>query len=138
MELTKAQENVIRMQFDCFCKMVLRDEARDYMRCVRRRAAHEILFSEVLETQQEELQSLDEYPSQVSHFYVLGIPISIRDDRLADAIAALATEKRMIILLYYFLEMTDKEIAELLGSVRSSIQYKRNRSLEDIRKRMEG
>ena len=42
-------------------------------------------------------------------------------------------EQRDIILLAYFLDMTDQEIADKLNAVRRTVQYKRVRALENMR-----
>lgn len=72
MELTPSQKKTVRHQFDSFCRKVLREEARDYLRELARRAAHEVPFSELSEEQMERLYVLDEYPSEVIHFDVQG------------------------------------------------------------------
>ena len=79
----------------------------------------------------------DEYPSELTRFDVQGYSVGIKDDRLAEALASLPEERRDIVLLSYFLDMTDQEIADKLNSVRSTVQYKRTSSLKEIRKRME-
>lgn len=130
-------EEIIQQQFDSFCKKILRDETRDYLRMVRRCASREISLDNLSDAQISTLQKADEYPSDFTSFQVQGKEISIRDDRLASAIASLSPEKQAIVLLSFFLDMTDREIAESLNLVRSSVQYKRARSLEEIKKRME-
>lgn len=62
MELTPSQKKTVRHQFDSFCRKVLREEARDYLRGLMRWAAHEASFSELSENQMERLYELDEYP----------------------------------------------------------------------------
>ena len=137
MELTPSQKKTVRHQFDSFCKKVLREEARDYMRCVHRLSEREVNLSELPEEQLSQLCVLDEYPSEQTSFDVQGYSVAIKDARLAEALASLSEEKRSIILLSYFLDMTDQEIADKLNSVRSTVQYKRTSSLKEIRERME-
>ena len=138
MELTESQKKAIQRQFDCFCKKVLREEARDYIRSIKRLAEKETSFSDLSEAQAAELSCLDDYPSNLSIFVVRGQIITVRDDRLATAIAALSTDRQEIILLSYFLDMPDREIAERLDMVRSTVQYKRKNALKEIKKKMEG
>ena len=59
-----------------------------------------------------------------------------RNDDLYEAMGHLQ-EKRNIILLFYFLEMTDDEIAKALKRIRRTINYKRNRALKELRNYME-
>ncbi len=137
MELPSSQKKTVRHQFDSFCKKVLREEARDYIREINRRSERFVSFSELSEEQMSQLCLTDEYPSELTRFDVQGYSVSIKDDRLAEALASLPEERRDIVLLAYFLDMTDQEIADKLNSVRSTVQYKRTSSLKEIRKRME-
>ena len=137
MELTSSQKKTVRHQFDSFCKKVLREEARDYAKQIAWRSEHEVSLSELSEEQLNSAYILDEYPSENSQFDVYGHSITVHDDRLAQALTGLTDEKRDIVLLAYFLDMTDQEIAEKLNSVRSTIQYKRTSSLKEMKRRME-
>lgn len=138
MELTASQKKAIQRQFDCFCKKVLREEARDYIRSMKRLAEKESSFSDLSEAQFAELSCWDEYPSDLSTFVVRGEAVIVRNDRLADAISALPSDRQEIVLLSYFLDMPDREIAEQLDMVRSTVQYKRKNALKEIKKKMEG
>lgn len=137
MELTPSQKKTVRHQFDSFCRKVLREEARDYIRELMRRAAHEVPLSELSEEQMERLCVLDEYPSEAIHFDMQGYDVAINNEKLADALTALPDDKCDIVLLAYFLDMSDQEIAEKLNSVRSTVQYKRTSSLKEMKQRME-
>ena len=46
-------------------------------------------------------------------------------------------DKRDIVLLAYFLDMTDQEIADKLDMVRRTVQYKRAQTLKELKKEME-
>ena len=137
MELTPSQKKTVRHQFDSFCRKVLREEARDYLRELMRRAAHEVPLSELSEEQMERLYALDEYPSEAIHFDVQGYDVAINNEKLADALTALPDDKRDIVLLAYFLDMTDREIADKLNMVRYTIQRKRVKSLKEMKQRLE-
>ena len=50
-------------------------------------------------------------------FEVQGLPVVVTGDLLADALAQLPEDKRDVILLSYFLGMTDREISEKLNVV---------------------
>ena len=137
LELTLSQQKIVRHQFDSFCKKILREEARDYERHIAWRSGHEELYAELPQEQECQLYALDEYPSEQTYFHVQEYDIAICNDKLADALAVLSAEKRDIVLLSYFLDMTDKEIADKLDMVRHSVQYKRARSLKELKKEME-
>lgn len=54
-------------------------------------------------------------------FEVIGHSVCIDDETLAEAISALPVDRRDIILLSYFLDMSDAEIANVLNMVRRSV-----------------
>ncbi len=137
MELTLSQKKTVRHQFDSFCRKILREEARDYIREMTRLAEREVSFSELSEEQMERLCALDEYPFELYHFNVQGHHVVIRDDRLAEALSSLSDEKREIVLLSYFLEMNDREIAEKLNMVQRTVQRRRTSSINEMRGKME-
>jgi len=55
----------------------------------------------------------------------------------AEALHSLPEEKRNAVLLYYFFEMTDVEIAKLYNVPRSTVQYRRTSSFELLKRYLE-
>ena len=78
---------------------------------------------------------LDEYPSEQTHFHVQGYDVAIENEDLANALTVLPDDKRDIVLLAYFLDMTDQEIADKLDILRRTVQYKRAQSLKELKKK---
>ena len=66
-------------------------------------------------------------------FEVDGLPVVVIGDTLAKAIAQLSPEKREVILLSYFLGMSDREISQRLNVVRQTITKRRNAALKILR-----
>jgi RNA polymerase sigma factor (sigma-70 family) len=132
-----SQEVHIQHSFESFCKAVIRNEARNYSRDMKRRQDHEALFSGLTVQEYSSLVSPDAYPSKETLFCAAGHYITVRHEELAEAIAALPQDKRDIVLLAYFLGMTDKQIGKLLNLVRSTVQYKRKISLRELRQILE-
>lgn len=110
----------------------------DYLDELARRRSREISFSELPVEVMEQLSVCDDYFAEDRTFDVLGYIVQIASDELAEAITSLPAEKRNIILLSYFLEMTDMEIAELLNMVRSSVAYRRTATLKLLKELMGG
>ena len=137
MELISSQKETVRHQFDCYCKMVLRGEARNYMKQIARRAEHEESLTTLSEAQMLQLCALDEYLCEQTCFDAQGYFVAIKDDRLADALATLPESKRSIVLLYYFFDMRDQAIADRLKLNRRTVQYKRTSALREMRKVLE-
>ena len=137
MELTPSQKETARHEFDRLCKMVLRGEAIDYDNHIAWRSNHEVSLSQLSEEQERQMYVLDEYPSEQTHFHVQGYDVAIENEDLANALTVLPDDKRDIVLLAYFLDMTDQEIADKLDMVRRTVQYKRAQSLKELKKEME-
>ena len=133
-----SHEEHIRHTFDAFCKKVLRNEARDYLDELARQRNREISFSDLPVEVMEQLSVCDDYFADDRTFDVLVNTVQIASDELAEAIAALPKQKRDIILLSYFLDMPDGEIAKALNMVRSSVAYRRSATLKLLRELMGG
>lgn len=137
MQFSPSQENTIRHQFDCLCKKVLRERSRDIKRGLVKQAEHEIFLSELASEYLKQIGVMDDYPSDNSYFKVAGFQVAIHCDELAKALSGLSSEERDIVLLAYFLDMTDREIAEKLDLVRSTVQRKRANTLKELKTKLE-
>jgi len=124
--------------FDSFCKKILKNEALNYSSELNRQREREVSLSELSAQEMDMLFSMDKYPSEIFSFSVLNFDVEVNDERIGEALAALPEEKRDIILLHYFLGMTDGEIGNKLNLLRSSVQQKRTRALRKLEKFMEG
>lgn len=137
MKLSASEMKTVRHQFDSLSRKVLREESRNIKKQLARRAEKEINFSELSDEEMNELYVMDEYPSDSTFFDVCEHRIAIKDERLAAAIADLPGEKRDIILLAFFLDMNDREIAEKLDMVKRTVQRRRTSTLEELKLRLE-
>ena len=137
MELSPSRQKTIRHQFDSFCKKILREEYRDCMREVQRRMRHELSFSALSSHETEQLYVMNEYPSDRHYFSVLGYDIAVEDELVSRALSTLPSLKRDIILLSYFLDMTDQEIGDILHLVRRTVQYQRINALKQLKEMLE-
>lgn len=139
MERSPSQEEpAVIHQFDRLCQLALDGEAANYYRHMEYRRNHEVNFSEMTEKELDSIFVMDEYDLDTSHFQILGYDIEVKDTLLVEALQALTEKKRNVVLLSYFLEMTDAEIAREMKLVHSTIQEHRMRSLELLKKFMEG
>lgn len=127
-------QTAIRLQFDCLVKRVIDTTVKDYQRELSRRAAHEIAFSELPELEVNRMGTVDEYDADYTCFEVLGTKVKVNNDQLAEALKQLPEKKLDILLMFYFLEMSDAEIADLLQVDRSTSFRNRRKSLEEIKK----
>ena len=121
--------------FDSFCKKVIRCEAYNAYRAIGRRQDLEIPFSQLPEEAMEALAAWAVYPWEYTSFPVDGDVILIKDDRLADA---LPQRFRDILLMYWFLELADREIGERLSLSRRTVNNRRQQAYELLKKLMGG
>ncbi|WP_066685065.1 RNA polymerase sigma factor [Christensenella intestinihominis] len=131
------QKGRIPCQFDSFCKKVMRYEARHYFRDQKRQRAHEISFEELSQQEIEQLVTTDDYFSGEYVFNVLGDEIIVRDNEIAEALANLPDSNREIVLLSYFLGLTDREIGERLNMIRRTVSRHRSKTLAKLKEILE-
>ena len=126
-----------RCRFDAFCKTVLRNEARTHLRDLGRQRNRETEFSALPQQEMDKLCTVDEYPSDSILFTAYGYTLHIRDELVADAFASLPEREQGILILYCVLELTDGEIGSIARMSRSSVQRRRTKALNELRKRLE-
>ena len=64
------------------------------------------------------------------HFFELDdIKIGIENEQLGEALDLLSEKKRKIVLLYYFMDMNEGEIADVLHVSRSTVNRQRAQAL---------
>ena len=120
------------------CKAVLRNEAIDAIRERKYRKKHEVTFSDLSPQEENQLYTCDKYfvnDEAEKSFFVAGKEITAK--QLADALHSLPEEKRQAVLLYYFFDMKDAEIAELMKIPRSTVQFRRTSSFELLKRFLE-
>ena len=139
MEQSSSEKQIrIRKQFDSFCKTILKNEMIDYERARSFRLKHEVSFSELTEGELEQLKTDDEYIVESEMFRVLDYDIEVKDELIGEALKYLPEKKRNVILLSFFMDMSDTEIAKHMNLVRSTIHHHRVSSLQALKKIMEG
>ena len=79
----------------------------------------------------------DEYDLDTCNFRVLGYDVEVKDALIAEALNLLSDKKREVVLLAYFLDMSDTEIAKLLNLRQSTIHYHRTSSLKSLKEFLE-
>ena len=131
------QQSRIRKQFDSFCKTLLKNEMIDYERERNYRLKYEISFSELTQKELRQLEIMDDYIVESERFHVFDYDIEVKDELIGEALKSLPEKKRNVILLSFFLDMTDTEIAKYMNLVRSTIHHHRTSSLIALKKIME-
>lgn len=124
-------------RFDSFCKSVLRNHARNYDQVLRHRRKRECFSEDICEdTRFQRFFSVA--PCQDTYvFSVLGMDVNVDDAFLGAALQELSEERRTIVLLSYFLDMTDGEIGAYLHLIRRTVSYRRDTTLKQLKQYLE-
>ena len=115
-------QTTIENQFDYICKRAMDDERKDYMKALSRQSKRETLFSDMGDYLVSQFATVDSYPSDFHIFTLNDSTVGV---------------EREIILLYYFMDMNDTEIADLLKLNRSTVYRHRTSGLAFIKEFME-
>ena len=127
-----------RCLFDAFCKTVLRNEAQNYFRDMKRRRDREVSLGSLSQTDLDKLFTVDHYPSDSFTFSSHGCDLHIDNELVAAAFASLPQPGQSILILHCVLELTDGEIGAVVGMSRSAVQRHRTKTLETMRTRLTG
>ena len=130
----------IEYAFNAFCKIVLRYEAINAWRDLKRKEAREISLDYLMSERFFEPSAMDRYfekQDKPTAFLVWGKEVIVDNERLATALSRLPKLRREVLLLYYFVGYRDEAIGRLYGRCRSTINSRRNVALKQLRKEWE-
>mgnify|MGYP003303537983 CR=1 FL=1 len=130
-------EEIIQMVFDSFCKRVLKNAAINCFHEIKRHREREQFFSELTKREWQQIYMEDEYRLESHVFQVMGQEVEVKNFLIAKALRHLPEKKRNVILMYYYLEMTESEIAEQMDLGQSTINYHRMNSLKELEEFLE-
>ena len=116
----------------------MKNERNDYHRKIKQQREHEVLFSELSPKTLEQFAVWDKYFEDTYLFEIMGFEVAVADELLAEALKTLPQDRLQIILLSYFLGMSDPEIAGRLNLIRRMVSHRRKNSLQALKKFMEG
>ena len=106
-------QKTVQCRFESCLKKVVRHVVKDYQKKLKRGQKEETLFCELPEIVVENLAVWDDYDTDYTIFNVCGNDIRVYDDELAEALKQLSERNRETLLMYYFLEMNNEEIANI-------------------------
>ena len=138
MESSSPNSKTIQHQYDAYIKKHLKGEARSFYREMERQSEREISFSAMNESDFNQFYYEDTYEFEHMRFTVSGFDVAVKNVLLGEALEELTQQKRDIILLAYYLDMSDSEIGELLNVVRSTVFRNRKAALAKLKQYMEG
>ncbi|CAC99177.1 sigma-70 family RNA polymerase sigma factor [Listeria monocytogenes] len=137
MTTTSNYEKTIEHQFDSFCKTVVRNFARDIYDENKRRNERLISLEALSMAELSQLSIFDDYDSNYIIMASYDYDIRIEDVLIAQAIGKLTKRKQDIILLSFFLSMTNADIATLMDLAESTVHYHKTNALKELKKLME-
>lgn len=135
--MSSMQEQLIMEQFDSFCKKVLKNKARDIYRMKRLEGKRLVSLTALNSTQLGSLSKHDTYSIDEVLFDINGLSILVKDCDIAFAISQLPMPSQKIVLMYFFLGMSDTEIASELHLARGTVYYHKKKGLRKIKEYLE-
>ena len=127
--MTTRYERFNELIFESYCKTcidnaIAKERKRKYILAQRERSISALTDAELymLSKDQKEFEKVEE---EHENFFVRGNTFQVQDPRIGQAISYLLPRDREIILLYYFAEMNDDEIANELRISRATVQRRR-------------
>ena len=135
-EISETYKRQIEKQFHNYCLTVLKHEASDIRDEYVRQKEKETLLEDLTVNELLELSVLDEL-EKPTVFAVGEDFVFVQNEELAEALKQLTERKRELILLYFFLDKTDQEIAALYRMLRRTVTYQRKSSLKQLKQYLE-
>lgn len=130
--VSPSYEDRICAMFDSFSKTASRNYYRDLLRAEKRRNSH--YHEEPVEYLFELLGHRDIYPSDSFVLYVDGHSCVVESETLYKALKSLPEKQRDVLLLDFWNNLTDGEIAERLEVTTRTVYNLRQRAYKAIRK----
>lgn len=128
------------MQYDTFIKKALNTERKWFFKELRQQMERQSLFCELDESQTEYFEdsgALETFADIEAEFEVLKYTVAVRDVLLYYALSQIDERARNIILMAFWLEMSDQEIADQAGMKRSTVNYIRNKTYKKLKEILE-
>lgn len=133
MDTLPRNDFILRHRYDAFCKAVLRNEAKDYLREMGQQRDREKSLDALTQQELDKLSTVDYYPSDSYVFSSHGYDLLIDNELVAEAFASLPQQEQSILILHCVLDLADGEIGSLMGMSRSAVQRHRTSTLKQLR-----
>lgn len=130
-------ERFNEITFEAYCKAAINNAILRVRQRRAQREKREVLLSDLPENALYDVGSedgeLERAEAERRVFHVRGVDVIVSDERLSRAISYLLPKNREIVLLAYFAELTDEEVAQKLELSRSAVQRRRKAALNKLR-----
>lgn len=131
-----SDEDRIRKMFFGFCKTVLRNALSNYYRHESPYYTHESLVVDDRDFFNLRFTVSNKYPSDYHVLRVDRFSAHIEDDCLYRSLKQLTENQLVVIILYYWYDLTEDEIATRLKTPRPTIHYRKSQALRQLRKHL--
>lgn len=126
-------EERVQCKLECMLKLTVKGVAKDYREMIANRAGKELPFCEFPDFIIDSVGNSDTYDFGSETFSVCDIEIRVFDPRIVEALKVLTERQRNNVLMFYFLGMSDTEIAECFGISRAGAYLTRREALKKMK-----
>lgn len=123
--------------FDSFTKTTIRNESANAHNEIASRMEKEVSFSCLPHDDLQSFQTVDIYRPYRKTYHVRGNVVHVYDPTLGELLQHISPQRREVILLCYFLGLTDSEIGRLLHIDHKTVNYRRSAALQRLREFLE-
>ena len=125
--------------FDAFCKKAIRNFAVDAKRIYWRKTTvtsdEDLLASYVKSLMTEDSYNLNKYEKI---YYVNGVKVVVTNETVGEALKFIMPNKRAVLLLSFFMDYRDSDIARTLRITNSTVSYRKKQALKQLKVLLEG
>lgn len=123
--------------FDSYAKRLIRNESIDARRELARRTEREVSLSALPYDDLPAAAHEDKYFLETLDIHSRAGEVEVLDHLLGQAIMSLAPKWRDVIVMYYFMDMTDEKIGGILQLTTGAIRRRRQTALERLKTMLE-
>lgn len=123
--------------FDSYAKRLVRNEGRNAKKELARRAEREVSISVLPYSGLPAICHEDKYLLEKLGVHSRAGEVQVFDRLLGQAIMSLAPKWRDVIVMYYFLDMSDEKIGSVLQFTTGAIRHRRQVALERLKTMLE-
>ena len=125
--------------FDAFCKKAIRNLAIDAKRIYWKKSMvtsdDELLANYVKSLKTEDTYDLNKYEKI---YYVNGVKVVVINESVGEALKFIMPNKRAVLLLSFFMDYRDSDIARSLRITNSTVSYRKKQALKQLKILLEG
>ena len=125
--------------FDAFCKKAIRnlavDAKRIYWKKTMTTSDEELLATYVKSIMTEDTYALNNYEKI---YYVNGLKVVVTNETVGEALKFIMPNKRAVLLVSFFMDYRDSEIARTLRITNSTVSYRKKQALMQLKVLLEG